>query len=120
MLRIKYANYLALILVAFLFIGSSGFAPVSSGASCNLTKIRIAGGTMTATTEKVSITATPSCWSGQVEVNRGNVDFHLITVTVSNGHGTGSIIRISIAQSVHPYALNPGLRGNNIVVPALA
>ncbi len=120
MLKIKYGNYLALILVAFFFVGGTGFAPVSAGASCNLTKIQIAAGTMTATSEKVSITATPSCWSGKVEVNRGNVDFRLITVTVANGQGIGSIVRISVAQNVHPYALNPGMRGNNVIVPALA
>jgi len=123
MLRIKYGNYLALALVAFLFMGSSGFALVSIGASCNLTKVRITGGTMSANTEQVTITATPSCWSGSVQVNQGNKDTNLITVTVTAGHGTGIVQRQEITgpcpqYCIHPYATNPGMRGNNIIVPA--
>ncbi len=123
MSKIKYGNYLALALIAFLFIGSSSFATVSSGASCNLTKIRIAGGTLSANTEQVIITATPSCWSGSVAVNQGNQDAHLITVTLIAGHGTGIVQRQEITgpcaqYCIHPYAMNPGMRGNNIVVPA--
>jgi len=123
MSKIKYGNYLALAIVTFLFIGSSGFALVSTGASCNLTKVKIAGGTMSANTEQVIITATPSCWSGSVEVNQGNQDAHLITVTVTAGHGTGIVQRQEITGTcaqycIHPYATNPGMRGNNIMVPA--
>jgi len=117
MMKIKYANYFALSLVAFLFIGSGGFATVSSGASCNLTNVTIAGGTLAATTETVSVTAAPSCWIGQVGFNRGNVGSNLITVTVTNGHSTGVITRIDTTQEVHPYANGPGIRGNNIIIP---
>ena len=111
----KYASSFALILVAFLFIGSSSVASVAAGATCNLTKVQIAGGTLTATTEKITITATPSCWSGQVGVNRGNIDYHLITVTVTSGQGTGILSKIGTTQEVHPYA--SGVRGNNIIIP---
>jgi len=123
MSKIKYGNYLALALIAFLFTGSSGFALVSTGASCNLTTVRIAGGTLSANTEQVIITATPSCWSGSVAVNQGNQDTHVITVTVTAGHGTGIVQRQEITgpcaqYCIHPYATNPGMRGNNIMVPA--
>ena len=118
--KIKYAKYLSVMaLVALALVGSmSTIATASNGSSCQLSKIRISAGTLTSKTETILLTATPTCWSGQVSVNRGNVDFHLITVTVTNGHGTGMIIRTSVAQNIHPYANNPGLRGNNIIVPA--
>jgi hypothetical protein len=116
MSRIKYSNCLALLVVAFLVVGSSSFAIVSSGASCNLTRIQISTGSMTPSSEKVLVTATPSCWSGAVSINRGNVDYNLITVNVLKGQGTGSIVRIGTTQEVHPYAGNPGLRGNNIII----
>jgi len=121
--KIRYAKYFsATIFVVFVFLVScSNFAAASTGvASCTLTKVHISAGTMTTKSETVMITTTPSCWSGQVEVNRGNVDYHLITVTVTNGHGTGTVVRISVSQNVHPYAVNPGLRGNNMIVPPLA
>jgi len=77
---------------------------------------------MTANTMTVTITATPSCWSGSVQVNQGNQDTNLITVNVVSGHGTGVVQRQettgTCAQScIHPYASNPGMRGNNIMVP---
>jgi len=123
MLKIKVGSYLALALVALAFIGSSSFVLVSTGSSCNLTTIRIAGGTMSANTEQVVITATPSCWSGSVDVNRGNADVHVITVQVIAGHGTGIVQRQETTGTcaqycIHPYATNPGMRGNNILVPA--
>jgi len=115
MMKLKYANYLALILVAFLFVGGSSFAIVSAGAGCNLSKLTIAGGASTAKTETVSVTATPSCWSGKVGINRGNVDQNLITVTLTNGHGSGVVTKIDTTQEVHPYG--GSVRGNNIIIP---
>lgn len=118
--KTKFASYVTVFALVAVVLGSAGLTTASSAATCKLTKIWIAQASLTATTEKVSITATPLCWSGAVQVNRGNVDFHLITVQVTKGHGTGTVQRISAAQSIHPYATSPGLRGNNIIVPALA
>jgi hypothetical protein len=123
--KLKYTKYLSvLVLVAFAFIASSSnFAVASSAAGCNLTKIHISAGTMAANTETVIITATPSCWSGAVQVNQGNQDHNMITVNVVAGHGTGVVQRQETSGScaqfcIHPYATNPGMRGNNILVPA--
>jgi hypothetical protein len=116
MSNFKYAKCFALIALAGLFVGGNALAFVSTGASCNLTRIQVATGSQTATTEMVLVTATPSCWSGLVDINRGNIDFHLISVSVNSGHGTGSLLKISTTQEVHPYATNPGLRGNNIII----
>src|SRR5579871_2588621 len=66
----------------------------SSAATCHLTKITISGGALAANTEKVTITATPLCWSGSVEVNRGNADVHVITVQVIHGIGAGVVPRL--------------------------
>ncbi len=110
---------LALVLLA----GPWGAAANSSAATCHLTKITVAGGGLTANSERVTITATPLCWSGSVEVNRGNADVHVITVQVIHGIGAGFVPRLEYSSPcdvycVHPYATNPGLRGNNLVVPA--
>jgi hypothetical protein len=118
MMKTKYVNILSLFLIAFLFVGGSGFfVTASSAAGCGLSKIQISAGTETSKTQQVIVTATPSCWSGSVGINRGNVDTNLITVSVRNGRGTGSITKIDTTQEVHPYSNNPGLRGNNIIIP---
>jgi hypothetical protein len=113
----KYMKVLCLVLIAFIFVGCSGFATASSAAGCGLSKIQISTGTETSKAQQVIVTATPSCWSGSVGVNRGNVDTNLITVSVKNGQGTGLVTKIDTTQEVHPYASNPGLRGNNIIIP---
>jgi hypothetical protein len=117
--KTKFASYVTIIALFALVLGSAGLSTTTSAATCKLTKIWIAQASLSPTTEKVSITATPLCWSGAVQVNRAAVDFHLITVQITNGHGTGTVLRTGVIQPIHPYATNPGLRGNNIMVPAL-
>jgi hypothetical protein len=122
MQKSKALNYFAICLVALAFLGSASLSPSSFAATCHLTKIQISSAGLTATTEKVALTATPSCWSGAVSVNQGNRDFHLITVNVVAGHGIGIVQRQEASgpcpiYCIHPYASNPGLRGNNILIP---
>jgi hypothetical protein len=122
MQKSKFLNYFAISLVALAFLGTASLAPSSFAATCHLTKIQISQAGLTATTEKVALTATPSCWSGAVDVNQGNRDFHLITVSVVAGHGIGVVQRQETTGAcsiycIHPYAPNPGVRGNNIFIP---
>ncbi|MDA4130740.1 MAG: hypothetical protein OK457_08210 [Thaumarchaeota archaeon] len=119
----RYSVFLTLGVMLLLTVGISGLAISSSAASCQLTKVWISQSLLYANTVKVQITATPSCWSGAVDVNRGNADVHVITVQVTHGSGSGIVPRLELSSPcsvycVHPYATNPGLRGNNLVVPA--
>jgi hypothetical protein len=106
-----------MILLGLVFLGSINPTAVVGATNCSLSKVQIAAGTETAKTQQVIVTATPSCWSGSVMINRGNVDTNLITVTVRNGVGSGLVAKIDTTQEVHPYSTNPGMRGNNIVIP---
>lgn len=122
MQKSKFLNYFAISLVALAFLGTASLTPSSFAAACHLTKIQISQAGLTANTEIVALTATPSCWSGSVDVNQGNRDFHLITVNVVAGHGTGTVQRQETTgpcpiYCIHPYAPNPGVRGNNILIP---
>lgn len=109
----------ALILIGFIVMVSTVSVPpvFAASTSCGLKNIQIAAGSQTSNTQQVIITATPSCWSGSVGINRGNVDTNLISVSVKNGQGNGEITKIDTTQEVHPYADNPGMRGNNIIIP---
>ena len=121
---IKVRLYVTIGILALVLLTSTwGATANSSAATCSLTKITITAGKMTANTLTIWITPTPLCWSGYVEVNRGNADVHVITLLVSHGVGTGIVPRLENSSPcyiycVHPYAINPGLRGNNLVVPA--
>lgn len=108
-----------MVLLVFTFSVGSLTIPVAFAASpaCTLSSISISAGTQTSSTQQVIVTSTPSCWSGSVGINRGNVDTNLISVSVKNGEGTGEITKIDTTQEVHPYADNPGMRGNNIIIP---
>jgi hypothetical protein len=114
-------KFLGTLMVVVIFVSVSGFVVTStnaSAASCGLTGIQISmGGQTSGQQQQVIITASPSCWSGSVGINRGNVDTNLISVSVKNGAGSGQITMIDTTQEVHPYASNPGLRGNNIIIP---
>lgn len=118
-MRIKYTTCFCIVLTVFGFLASSNLTTAVGASNCGLSRIQISAGTETSRTQEVIVTATPSCWSGSVGVNRGNVDTNLITLTVRNGVGRGSIVKIDTTQEVHPYASNPGMRGNNIIIPCL-
>jgi hypothetical protein len=107
--------------IALIMLANSNIVIPSIAAGCNLTKVHISQQALHTETATVKITAVPSCWSGAVEVNQGNRDQHIITVQVSNGIGFGIIPRPEGTGSCsiwcyHPYALIPGLRGNNIFI----
>ncbi len=123
MSRNRYSTFLTLGVMLVVTVGTIGLVISSAAATCHLTKVWISQSAMAANTEKVLITATPSCWSGPVEVNRGNMDTHVITVQVIAGSGFSVVPRLEVSSPcsqycIHPYVTNPGLRGNNIIVPA--
>jgi len=112
----KFLRY-ALVILVLSISALTMISTNSQATACGLSNIQISLGSQTSTQQQVIVTATPSCWSGSVGINRGNVDANLISVSVKNGEGSGQITKIGTTQEVHPYANNPGLRGNNVIIP---
>ena len=86
-----------------------------------LTALHVALGTTTATTAVVHVTATPLTFSGTVALNRNAVDTFVTNVTVTAGHGQGTVPRLAtgLQNNIHAYDTAFAIRSNNLPIPPL-